>query len=208
MRLLPEWLFPDERRFFARFIAVANRIHTAARLLEQAFDDPTWLPELLLEIERVNRLADVAAHELDVGADRMFIPPMDREDVHALSVRLIRVTDFIGGTARRAVSLRLTESREVAVALSRLLVKAAHEITHALTRIREADQVMRHCRAIKEAEEEGDAVWEGAVAELFQGNPDPLEVLRWKTVYDQLEETLDTCGDVANVLESLTVKRG
>jgi hypothetical protein len=116
------------------------------------------------------------------------------------------VADFIGGTARRVVSLRATTRREPAVVLARIIVRAVREIEAAVSHIRSGDEVLARCREIKQAEEEGDAVWEAAVAELFAGNPDPVDVIRWKALYDQLEDTLDACDDVANELETITVK--
>lgn len=200
------WLFPDERTFYARFSGVAQRLTAAATLLEQALDNPSQLAELSTRIQQLDQEAEEAAHALDVGADRMFIPPMDREDVHLLSTRLRRVVDFIGGTAQRAVSLRAAERREAAVRLARILVRAAEQIEAAMVHIRDSDGVLAHCREIKRAEEEADAVWERAISDLFAGQPNALDVLRWKTLYDQLEDTLDACEDVANELETLTVK--
>ena len=200
------WLFPDERKFFEDFSGIATRLTTVATLLEQALDEPARLPECVATIDRVQREADAAAHDLDVNVDKLFIPPMDREDIHLLSTRLSLVADFIGGTARRAVSLRATTRREPAVALARIITRAVREIEGAVSHIRMSDEVLARCRAIKQAEEEGDAVWGAAVTELFDGDPDPVDVIRWKSLYDQLEDTLDACDDVANELETLTVK--
>ena len=200
------WLFPDERRFFEDFSAIAALLTTVATLLEQALDDPTLLPQALATIQRVQAEADEAAHELDLHMDQLFIPPMDREDIHLLSTRLALVADFIGGTARRAVSLKATMRREPAVVLARILVRAVREIEMAVRHIRSSDEVLARCRDIKRAEQDGDAAWGAAVEELFAGNPDPVEVIRWKALYDQLEDTLDACDDVANELETITVK--
>jgi len=200
------WLFPDERTFFEHFTGLATRLTTEATLLEQALERPSRLPELLAEIDRVQHEADQAAHDLDLNVDKLFIPPMDREDIHTLSVRLALVADFIGGTARRALSLRATTRREPAVALARILVAAVREIEGAVGQLRTGEGVLARCREVKKAEEAGDAVWEAAVAELFAGTPDPIDVIRWKTLYDQLEDTLDACDDVANELETVTVK--
>ena len=200
------WLFPDERKFFEDFSGIAARLTSAATLLEQALDRPARLPELLVQIDLVQHETDEAARDLDVNIDKLFIPPMDREDIHLLSTRLSHVGDFIGGTARRAVSLRATTRREPAVTLARIIVRAVREIESAVGHIRTGDEVLARCREIKQAEEEGDAVWESAVTELFAGAPDPVDVIRWKTLYDQLEDTLDACEDVANELETITVK--
>jgi uncharacterized protein len=200
------WLFPDERKFYEDFSAIAARLTAVATLLEEALDQPARLPSLLATIDRTQQEADQAAHDLDLNVDKLFIPPMDREDIHLLSTRLSLVADFIGGTARRAVSLKATTRREPAVALARILVRAVREIEAAVRHIRSGDEVLQRCRAIKQAEEEADAVWEAAVTELFAGRPDPIDVIRWKTIYDQLEDTLDACEDVANELETITVK--
>jgi uncharacterized protein len=200
------WLFPDERKFFEAFSGIAARLTTVATLLEQALDEPGRLSESLANIDRVQHETDEAAHDLDVNVDKLFIPPMDRDDIHLLSTRLSRVADFIGGTARRAVSLKATTRREPAVVLARIIVRAVREIEAAVSHIRSSEEVLTRCREIKHAEQEGDAVWEAAVSELFAGSPDPVEVIRWKTLYDQLEDTLDACDDVANELETITVK--
>jgi uncharacterized protein Yka (UPF0111/DUF47 family) len=200
------WLFPDERKFFEHFSGIAARLTTVATLLEQALDEPDRLPEHLATIDRVQHETDEAAHELDLNVDKLFVPPMDREDIHLLSTRLSQVADFIGGTARRAVSRRATSRREPAVILARIIVRAVREIEAAVSHIRTGEEVLARCEEIKRAEEEGDAVWEAAVTELFAGRPDPVDVIRWKALYDHLEDTLDACDDVANELETITVK--
>ena len=145
---------------------------------------------------------------LDLHMDKLFIPPMDREDIHLLSTRLSRVGEYIGGTARRGISLRAGQRREPAVAMARIIHRAAAEIEAAVRQIRDSDEVLARCQAIKRAEEEGDDAWESAVGALFAGTPDPVDVIRWKALYDQLEDTLDACEDVANELETITVKHG
>jgi uncharacterized protein Yka (UPF0111/DUF47 family) len=200
------WLFPDERRFFDDFSAIAARVTAVATLLELALDDPARLPGDLARIDRLQAEVDEAAHELDLHVDQLFIPPMDREDIHLLSTRLALVADFIGGVARRAVSLKATARREPAVRLARIVVRAAGEIEMAVRNIRSSDEVLARCLEIKRAEQEGDAAWQDAVTELFAGTPDPIEVIRWKALYDQLEDTIDACDDVANELETLSVK--
>jgi uncharacterized protein Yka (UPF0111/DUF47 family) len=199
-------LFPDYARFFASFKGVASGVTAAARLLEQGFADPSRWRHLSILIQQLEQEADARARAIDVGTDRMFIPPLDREDIHLLATRLERLLDFIGGTARRAVSLRATEASTEAVALARSLVRATEELEGAVDHVRDGKRVLERCRAVKQCEEEGDTVWERAVTALFDGTTAPLDVLRWKTIYDQLDDTLDACADVANELETIAVK--
>jgi uncharacterized protein Yka (UPF0111/DUF47 family) len=203
-----EMLFPNERTFFARFSQIARHLTRAAVMLREGFEEPSRWLDLSASIEQVEREADDASHDVDVGTHRMFIPPMDREDIHLLSTGLRRVVDIIGGAARRAVSLRATERRDPAVQLAGTLVRATEEIEQAIGRIKDSNFVLEQCRLIKQCEEEGDAISASAISNLFDGRPNPIDVLRWKTIYEQLEEGLDACEDVANELETLTVKHG
>ncbi len=201
-----ERLFPDHRKFFAEFATIAGKLTSAASLLERGFDEPEHWPELVASIHEIQRAVDVEAHTFDLSIERLLIPPLDREDIHLLATRLRSVVDIIGGAARRAVSLRATERREPAVRLAHTLVLATSEIQQAVADIRVAELVLAHSRAIKHCEEEGDAISRDAISDLFLGNPNPLDVIRWKTLYEQLEEALDACEDVANELETITLK--
>jgi uncharacterized protein len=200
------WLFPDERKFFEDFSGIGTRLTVIATLLARALDEPSRLPECVADIRRIQKETDQAARDLDGNVEKLFIPPMDREDIHLLSSRLSAVADFISGTARRAVSLRATTRREPAVVLARIIVRAVREIEASVSHIRRGDEVLARCQAIRQAEEEGDGVWAAAITELFAGNPDPVDVLRWKALFDQLEDTLDACQAVANELETVAVK--
>jgi hypothetical protein len=204
--MILERLFPDQRKFFSDFAQIAGKLTRAASLLERGFGEPERWPELVASIQEIQGAVDAETHALDRNIARLLIPPLDREDIHILSNGLRSVVDFIGGTARRAVSLRANERREPAVRLAGTLALAASEIEQALADIRNAEHVLAHSRAVKQCEEEGDAITRDAISDLFLGNPDPLDVIRWKTLYEQLEEALDVCEDVANELETITLK--
>ena len=113
------------------------------------------------------------------------------------------------GTARRAAMFRITESRPAALALAETLVRAGEVIEQQVANIRRASVVTTHGQRIKQLEEEGDAIYQRAVGDLFDaagGQPNPLDVIKWKEIYDKLEEALDECEDVSNVLESIALK--
>ena len=201
------WLFPDERKFFEHFSGIAapadRRRHAAGAGAGRAGPAAGASSR---SIDRVQRETDEAAHDLDVNVDKLFVPPMDREDIHLLSTQLSLVADFIGGTARRAVSLRATTRREPAVAMARIIVRA-------VARDRGGRRPHSHRRrgagpvpgdqAGRRGRRRGLGGGGGGVV---RRSPDPVDVIRWKTLYDQLEDTLDACEDVANELETITVK--
>jgi uncharacterized protein Yka (UPF0111/DUF47 family) len=101
---------------------------------------------------------------------------------------------------------RIRECRDPARSLTQLLIRAVDHIDAATKGIKEPKVVSERSRAIKKIEEEGDAVYHDAVGHLFDGSPDPLEVIKWKELYDTLERALDECQAVANVLESVSIK--
>jgi uncharacterized protein Yka (UPF0111/DUF47 family) len=138
--------------------------------------------------------------------DRSFVTPIDREDIHLLVSQLDTVIDLVDGTARRAQMFHITEAREPARRLTDVLVRASDAIQAAVASMKKTKVVTERAREVKRLEEEGDAIYHEAVGALFAGSPNPLEVIKWKDLYDTIEDALDKCEDVANVLESISLK--
>jgi uncharacterized protein Yka (UPF0111/DUF47 family) len=114
--------------------------------------------------------------------------------------------DLIDGTARRLQMFQVTDRREQAIELIGVLVACAEEIGRGVKDIRMPAAVHRSARKVKEMEEQADALYAKAIASLFSGTPEPLVVIKWKEIYDNLEHAVDECEDVANVLESISLK--
>jgi predicted phosphate transport protein (TIGR00153 family) len=203
-------LIPRDEHFYVLFAELAKRLTASARLLGQLFADPGRLEQLVGEIKAVEHEADEITHEVNLRIDRSFVTPIDREDIHLLASRLDNVVDLIDGTARRAQMFRVREMRPQAQQLAGVVAKATECIAVAVDGMKQPKLVSIQAREIKQLEEEGDAIYQEAVGALFtpsNGNPpDPLEVIVWKELFDKLEDTLDECEDVANVLESISIK--
>jgi uncharacterized protein Yka (UPF0111/DUF47 family) len=202
-------LIPRDEQFFTMFAELALRITRAATLLRDLFENPARLRETEAAIKDVEHEADTLVHEVNKRIDTSFVTPLDREDIHLLAQRLDNVVDLIDGTARRAVMFRISETRPPALALTAVLVRAGELIEQQVRDIKRSAAVAAHGRNIKKLEEEGDALYHEAVGALFDANggrPDPLEVLKWKELYDKLEEAMDECEDVSNTLESIALK--
>src|SRR5262245_10304317 len=138
--------------------------------------------------------------------DRSFVTPLDREDIHLLANRLDNVVDLIDGTARRAKMYHITDRREAAIAMTMVIVECSETISLAVRDIRKPAEVHKIARKVKELEEKADAIYSDAIEQLFSGRPDALEVIKWKEILDNLEHAVDECEDVANVLESISLK--
>lgn len=200
-------LIPKDEGFFELFHELSVRVTKSAALLDQLFHEPNRLDFFATQIKMIEREADDIVHEVMNRLDRSFVTPLDREDIHLLASSLDTVVDLMDGTARRAIMFNISDRRDAAKALSALLVRAAEEIAGGVKHIRSPKKVVDAARQVKVIEEEGDAVYSDAVGKLFrQPAADPLEVLKWKEIYDNLEHALDESEDVMNVLESIALK--
>jgi uncharacterized protein len=190
-------LLPREEEFFTLFVEVANRNKEAVEHLRQLFQaSPDRRTPHVEAIKRLEHEADQVTHEVVNRLDRTFITPLDREDIHQLASDLDDVMDVMDGTARRAQIFRLGESPQGVLRLLDVLKKMMTALSEAVNRLKKGEQL----------EEEGDAIYHEALGQLFEKERDAIELIKWKEIYDNLEGTLDQAEDVANVVESITIK--
>jgi uncharacterized protein len=199
-------LIPRDEGFFTLFNQQAEKMKKAASLLQLLFATPDRLAEFVSEIKKVEHEADSIVHEVAMRLDRSFITPLDREDIYRLAQELDNVVDLIDGTARRTAMFKLRESRPQAERLAGILHDAVDELEESVKQVKDRRSVAGHTLAIKRFEEAGDTAYAEAVGDLFQGTPDPIDVIKWKEVYDTLEEALDRCQTASIVLESISLK--
>ncbi len=200
-------LIPKDEGFFDLFDALAERVTLSAALLHELFTDPTRLDHFAGQIKELEHQADEVTHEVVVRLDRSFVTPLDREDIYALATTLDNVVDLVDGTARRAQMFHIGDSREPAIQLTAVLMRASELIRQAVNNVRDPQLVARISREIKKLEQEGDVLYFSAVGALFADTPqDALEVVKWKELYDNIEYAIDESEDVLNVLESISIK--
>jgi hypothetical protein len=200
-------LIPRDQEFFSLFNELATHLVASARLLNELFAQPAQMADRIRAIKAAEHKADQLTYEVNARIDRSFVTPIDREDIHELATRLDDVIDLLDGTARRAEMLHIgTQVREPAKRLSQLLVEATEHIQRGVTGIKRPKEVNASAIEVKRIEEEGDAIYHEAVGALFEGRPDPLDVIRWKEIYDHLEETIDACMGIVHSLQSISMK--
>jgi predicted phosphate transport protein (TIGR00153 family) len=204
-------LLPRDERFFDLFTQVATLNVEAARQLLEILKAPSDRRGPMTEaIKRMEHQADELTHEVVNRLDRSFITPLDREDIHLLASRLDDVLDLIDGTARRIQIFRAAQAPEGAIRLGDVIARAAEQLLEAVKVLEQnnAGVVVDACMKVKKLEEEGDATYHEWLGKLFDDSGDALTVMKWKEIYDNLEKTLDHAEDVANVLESISIKHG
>jgi uncharacterized protein Yka (UPF0111/DUF47 family) len=203
-------LLPRDENFFELFIAVSERTVEAAGLTEEMLRaEPNRRTFLVESIKRLEHECDQITHEVITRLDRSFITPLDREDIHELASGLDDVIDLIDGMARRAQIFHVGEAPEGAILLANVIKRACEELLVAVRGLsKNQGAVLPACIAVKRLEEEGDSLYHEWLGKVFEGSPDPLQVIKWKELYDNLEKTLDHAEDAANVLESISIKHG
>jgi uncharacterized protein len=204
-------LLPRDEKFFDLFSAVATFTVEAAALQQELLRaEAPRRTAIVDQIKRLEHQADQVTHEVVTRLDRVFITPLDREDIHLLASRLDDVIDLIDGTARRLLMFRAGRAPEGAVLIADVIGKAVAELQVAVRALEKnkGGTVLAACVQVKRMEEEGDSLYHEWLGRLFEGDPAPLEVIKWKEIYDNLEKTLDFIEDAANVLESISIKHG
>ena len=199
-------LIPKERKFFRMFRDVSENLTEGARLLHDILKNPDDLAQRINKLQEIEHRGDDMTHDIIRMLNQTFITPFDREDIHELASNLDDVMDAMDGTARRTQIFRLGASPQGVLRLVDVLQKMMGVLAEAVSRLKKGDDVMRYCVEAKQLEEEGDSIYHEALGQLFEKERDAIELIKWKEIYDNLEGTLDQAEDVANVVESITIK--
>jgi predicted phosphate transport protein (TIGR00153 family) len=201
-------LLPREEEFFDLFVEVARRCNEAAGHLRDVFAGPAERWSYCIEaIKRLEHEADQITHEVVNRLDRTFITPIDREDIHRLASDLDDVIDRIDGTARRVQIFKLKDPPDGVVQLTEVIQRIIAVMGDAVAKLRDDNQaVIALSIQTKKLEEEGDALYQQILERLFEEEKDPIRLIKWKEIYDNLETTIDQAEDVANDLESIALK--
>ena len=199
-------LLPRDEKYFERFNEMAQRIHEAARVLNQFFSEEASVAVVVEHVKRLEHECDQISHEILRRIDRTFITPLDREDIHRLAVRLDDVIDLIDGTVRRLSLFKVTTPTPPSKRLADVVVRITAELVLAVGALSARKGVIEHCIVIKKLENEGDAAYHDAGASLFSDPIPVIDVIKWKDIYENLERTVDSCEAVAHILESAVWK--
>ena len=197
---------PRDEKYFEQFTEMAHRIHESALTLNRYFTGEATAAAAADQIKRLEHECDEISHEILRGIDRSFITPIDREDIHRLAVRLDDVIDLVDGTIRRVTLFKVSQPTDLSRRLSAIVVQATREMVDAVADLRKQKGVVEHCIRIKQFENEGDVAYHEAVATLFAEQIAPIEVIKWKDIYENMEGCIDQAEAVAHVLESVVLK--
>jgi uncharacterized protein len=206
---LPSVLATRDRQFFDLFEEAGGNILRAARLLEEMLEDFPERNELAREILLCEQEGDRITHDIlhryaQTPARRSYF---ESQDIHTLAVRLDDIVDFTEACADQlsvyGVEAPMTQAQE----LAEVLVLGTEQVSAALRGYRNGGDIASELVEIHRLENEGDRLHRDAVASLFAAGIDPMFVIRWKDIFESLEQAVDACESVANVMEGIVLKR-
>jgi predicted phosphate transport protein (TIGR00153 family) len=199
--------FPRESHFFELFRDQGRIISRAAKLLvEEVRSSNPNSSAMAWEIKELEREGDAIVHELLVKLNQTFLTPIDPEDIHALSSSLDDVLDGIEDAAYRFDAYHIGVAPCSIVGLCDIIEACSGRIEHALEALEKKQSLLEDCVEINRLENEADQLVRDALARLMSEEKDAIELMKTKEVYEFLENTVDRCEDVADVLQNVTVK--
>ena len=200
--------FPKEIDFFEIFDRASVNVTKAASLLVDLMEKFDNIEARAKEIYEVEQEGDILTHEIMKKLNKTFITPIDREDLHTLAASLDDVLDLIWGAVDRLMVFKIRESTKEAISMSKDLLKTTEVMQKAITNLKEKNysHVQDYCIEINRLENMIDRDFRDALGKLFDEVKDPILIIKWKEIYEHLEDASDRCEDVANVLEAIVLK--
>jgi predicted phosphate transport protein (TIGR00153 family) len=201
------WLMPRDDSFFVLFERSAATMVEAAEALEAFFSGGPIDDEAFQRLDDIEHQGDAITHEVINRIGRTFITPLDRDDIHRLIHMLDNVIDAAESAGEIALLCKVTHVRPDAQEMTRVLVGITQEVAALVPSLRRANGHQQHIVRAHQLENEGDRIWSRAFASLFDGDLDPLDVIRWKEIYQVIEEAIDAAEEVAQIIEEIIYKQ-
>jgi predicted phosphate transport protein (TIGR00153 family) len=202
-------LIPTDAKFFDLFSQAAKILEAGAKVMAEMVTSGD-VAACAARLERLEHDADVLTHDILIRLDKSFITPIDREDIHHLTLALDDCMDYMEAVTEGMMLYGITEITKPMKELVEVLGKQIDELNKVIPVIADLkyEKIIPHCIEINRLENLGDKISREAVANLFKGNPNPLDVMKWRDIYDNLETATDKCEHVAGIIEGIVLKHG
>lgn len=204
-------LIPSDGKFFEMFSDCAKILQAGAKVMgDMVAETVPDVQSCATRLERLEHDADVLTHEILIRLDKSFITPIDREDIYSLTLALDDCMDYMEAVTERMMLYGLTTVTQPMKDLVEVMAKQVDELNKVIPLIGalKYEKIIPHCIEINRLENLADKIAREAVANLFKGDPNPLDVMKWRDIYDNLETTTDKCEHVAGIIEGIVLKHG
>jgi len=195
--------------FFNLFVSTAEDTCKAAKQLEELMTNYVNVDEKIGALEEIEHRCDGHVHKMLEHLNRSFITPIDREDIFEIAKELDNITDAIESTGHRFRMFNVKSIKEDAITLAKLITQCTEVLASVMSELKK----MKTSKTLKDKiievnriENVGDDIFRSAMQRLFVSEHDAIEVIKWKEIYEYLENTLDACEDVANIVEGVAMK--
>jgi predicted phosphate transport protein (TIGR00153 family) len=203
---VPFQAIPREQSFFELFVRAAANVATGARELAALTADLGDAEAASARLRDIEHQGDELTHRIMETLNTTFVTPFDREDIYRLATVLDDILDASEAAGDLLVLHRIEEPLPELRQQVDVLVRATAAISQAVARLRSLQGLNGFLIEINRLENEGDRIYRKTIARLYSGEFRAMDVLKWKDVLDQMEEAIDGCEDIANVIESITLK--
>ena len=200
--------FPKEIDFFEIFDKTSLNITKAASHLVDLMEHFDNIEARAKEIHEIEQDSDMLTHDIMKKLNKTFITPIDREDLYSLASRMDDVIDLIWAVADRIAVFKVKEPMPEAIVMSKDILTTAEVMHKAVKKLKEKNyaHVQEYCIEINRLENSVDRGFRDALGRLFDEVKDPILIIKWKEIFEHLEDASDRCEDVANVLEAIVLK--
>lgn len=202
------FMVPKEEKFFDMFVEASQVVLEGAEIFKEIMEKFENLDDKVSKLSEIEKRGDQYTHKMVDALNRSFITPIDRDDIYQLNSNLDDILDYIEACAVRLQLFKIKKANAGMKRFASLIYQAVRDITQALSEFPRTQKILNITRDIKDLESEGDTLSHKLIADLFEQEKDPIELIKLKEIYGRLESTLDRCQDLACLLETIVVKNG
>ena len=198
-----------EDQFFQLLIEFSGKIVKAGELFTDLIDDYTNVEDKVAAMKVMETECDMQAHKILDALRASFVTPFDREDIYEITNEMDAIVDSLEEVANRFVVFDVNSLKPECHEMTRNIMQAIRELEimfKHLSEVKKNDVVKEQIIEVNRIENEGDLLYRKSMAKLFREEKDPIELIKWKHLYEQLEASLDSCEHVANIIEGVVTK--
>jgi uncharacterized protein len=199
-------LVPRTSEFYDLFTAAGENALEAARQVDARFRAFPEREVRQAQVKELENKGDDLTRQIIELLNTQYITPFDREDIYELAKAIDDVVDFIENASDLLTLYKVERPMPQSLEQCRILVEAAEHLSRAIGELRGLRNAERHLVEVKAREDEADSLLREAIAGLFENHVDPVEVIRWKDIFEALEDAIDACETVADVVGNIVVK--
>ncbi|MBN1614157.1 MAG: DUF47 domain-containing protein [Deltaproteobacteria bacterium] len=204
-------LIPREEKFFDLFEELADKIEEGGKLFMDMLEHYDTAERKVVKLKELEHEADVITHRTYEKMHKTFLTPLDREDIYALVNKMDSILDMIEASAVRMHLYKIKEPAKAIIDQTKILNMAISKvkmIVRGLRDMKHAQMILDACVEINTLENDGDIVLRTTMANLFECEQNPIELIKWKEIFERIEEAIDVCEDVSNIVEGIVLKHG